>query len=129
MQVSLSSSGHRTTPVHFEDIDLKKAGYDPWVRPFAYAVALGETFCLCSDIGCGSPAFLTQVEACTSTFSAADTKIAVIPLPLPRVHPSQSLHVSIHAQVSYGQSKTANIYLATEIDRRYGPQGKCSAGS
>ena len=25
--------------------------------------------------------------------------------------------------VSYGQSKTANIYLANEIERRYGSQG------
>lgn len=27
------------------------------------------------------------------------------------------------AWVSYGQSKTANIYMANEIERRYGPQG------
>ncbi|KAH6974560.1 hypothetical protein BKA56DRAFT_490449 [Ilyonectria sp. MPI-CAGE-AT-0026] len=28
-----------------------------------------------------------------------------------------------HPLVAYGQSKTANIYMANEIERRYGPQG------
>ena len=56
IQVSLSSSAHRRSPVHFDDLDLKTAGYDPWV--------------------------------------------------------------------AYGQSKTANIYLANEIERRYGSQGE-----
>jgi NAD(P)-dependent dehydrogenase (short-subunit alcohol dehydrogenase family) len=53
--VSLSSSAHRMSPVHLDDLDLKKAGYDPWV--------------------------------------------------------------------AYGQSKTASIHMATEIERRYGSQG------
>ena len=55
IQVALSSAGHRRSPVHLDDLDLKTAGYDPWV--------------------------------------------------------------------AYGQSKTANIYLANEIERRYGSQG------
>ena len=29
--VSLSSSSHRASGVHLDDLDLKKAGYDPWV--------------------------------------------------------------------------------------------------
>lgn len=29
--VSLSSSNHRFSGVHLDDLDLKKAGYDPWV--------------------------------------------------------------------------------------------------
>ncbi|DBB16139.1 TPA: hypothetical protein ACH3X3_015181 [Trebouxia sp. C0006] len=53
--VSLSSSNHRFSGVHLDDLDLKKAGYDPWV--------------------------------------------------------------------SYGQSKTANIYFANEVDRRFGSHG------
>jgi NAD(P)-dependent dehydrogenase (short-subunit alcohol dehydrogenase family) len=53
--VSLSSGGHRMSPIVFDDLDLSKGGYDPWK--------------------------------------------------------------------AYGQSKTANIYLANEIERRYGPQG------
>lgn len=53
--VSLSSSGHRYSPVLLTDLNLKARGYDKWV--------------------------------------------------------------------AYGQSKTANIYLATEIERRYGSRG------
>ncbi|GAQ78931.1 NAD(P)-binding Rossmann-fold superfamily protein [Klebsormidium nitens] len=53
--VSLSSTGHGFSGIHFDDLDLKKAGYQKWV--------------------------------------------------------------------AYGQAKTANIYLATEIERRYGAQG------
>eukprot|EP00243_Klebsormidium_subtile_P004274 TRINITY_DN1813_c0_g1_i1.p1 TRINITY_DN1813_c0_g1~~TRINITY_DN1813_c0_g1_i1.p1 ORF type:complete len:246 (+),score=36.54 TRINITY_DN1813_c0_g1_i1:90-740(+) len=53
--VSLSSAGHRRSPILFDDLDLKKVGYQPFT--------------------------------------------------------------------AYGQSKTANIYLATEIERRYGSQG------
>ena len=53
--ITLSSSGHGFSTVLFDDYDLKKRGYDPWV--------------------------------------------------------------------SYGQSKTANIYMANEIDRRYGSRG------
>jgi len=53
--VSVTSAGHRRSPILFDDLDLKKDGYDPWK--------------------------------------------------------------------SYGQSKTANIYLANEIERRYGSKG------
>eukprot|EP00892_Ulva_mutabilis_P001560 jgi/Ulvmu1/11404/UM075_0066.1 len=53
--VTLSSVGHRSAPVFFDDLDLKKQGYSPWV--------------------------------------------------------------------AYGQSKTANILMAVEIERRYGPEG------
>ena len=53
--VTLTSSGHGFSPIHFGDYDLKQQGYDPWV--------------------------------------------------------------------AYGQSKTANIYMATEIERRYGSKG------
>jgi NAD(P)-dependent dehydrogenase (short-subunit alcohol dehydrogenase family) len=53
--VALSSSGHRTSAVHLDDLDLKRSGYDPWK--------------------------------------------------------------------AYGQSKTANIHMATEIERRYGSKG------
>ncbi|KAL3146560.1 hypothetical protein ABBQ32_000802 [Trebouxia sp. C0010 RCD-2024] len=53
--VSLSSSGHKSSPILFDDLDLKKSGYTPFK--------------------------------------------------------------------AYGQSKTANIYLANEIERRYGSQG------
>ncbi|KAL3134265.1 hypothetical protein ABBQ38_006529 [Trebouxia sp. C0009 RCD-2024] len=53
--VSLASSGHQTNGVLFDDLDFKKAGYNPWA--------------------------------------------------------------------AYGQSKTANIYLANEIERRYGSKG------
>jgi NAD(P)-dependent dehydrogenase (short-subunit alcohol dehydrogenase family) len=53
--VSLSSSGHRQSPILFDDLDLSKGGYEPFK--------------------------------------------------------------------AYGQSKTANIYLANEIERRYGSQG------
>lgn len=53
--VSVSSSGHRASTVLFDDLDLKKGGYQPWK--------------------------------------------------------------------AYGQAKTANIWLALEIERRYGSQG------
>jgi len=53
--VSLTSAGHQFSPVHFDDLNLKKMGYQQWV--------------------------------------------------------------------AYGQAKTANIYLATEIERRYGSKG------
>lgn len=65
MQLSRDSSvarkldvfaGHRSSPVLFDDLDLKKQGYEGWA--------------------------------------------------------------------AYGQSKTANIYLANEIERRYGPKGQ-----
>lgn len=29
--VALSSSGHRTSAVRFDDLDFSKAGYDPWL--------------------------------------------------------------------------------------------------
>jgi NAD(P)-dependent dehydrogenase (short-subunit alcohol dehydrogenase family) len=53
--VSISSGAHRISAVHVDDLDFKKAGYDPWK--------------------------------------------------------------------AYGQSKTANIHMATEIERRYGSKG------
>ena len=53
--VSVSSFGHRTGPVRFDDYNFEKEKYDPWV--------------------------------------------------------------------SYGQAKTANIYFANEIERRYGSEG------
>jgi len=53
--ICVSSSGHKRSSVLFDDFDLKKRGYDPWV--------------------------------------------------------------------AYGQSKTANIFLANEIERRYGGAG------
>lgn len=53
--VFVSSLGHRMSPIHFSDLDLKQQGYNKWT--------------------------------------------------------------------AYGQSKTANIYLANEIERRYGSQG------
>ena len=53
--VSVSSFGHRSGPVRFDDYNFEKGDYDPWV--------------------------------------------------------------------SYGQAKTANIYLANEIERRYGSRG------
>ncbi|DBB06812.1 TPA: hypothetical protein ACH3X3_009474 [Trebouxia sp. C0006] len=53
--VSVSSSGHEYSRILFDDLNLKKAGYDMWK--------------------------------------------------------------------AYGQSKTANIYLANEVDRRYGSKG------
>ena len=55
MQVVLSSSSHRLSGIEFDDLDLKKGGYQPFK--------------------------------------------------------------------AYGQSKTANIYMANEIDRRYGSKG------
>lgn len=48
-------AGHRSSQICFDDLDLKKQGYDKWI--------------------------------------------------------------------AYGQSKTANIYLANEIERRYGAKG------
>ena len=53
--VSVSSSGHRFSAIRFDDLNLKKMGYQPWV--------------------------------------------------------------------AYGQSKTANIYMANEIERLYGAKG------
>ena len=58
IQVVLSSSNHRLSGIEFDDLDFKKAGYQPFT--------------------------------------------------------------------AYGQSKTANIYMATEIDRRYGSKGAVS---
>jgi NAD(P)-dependent dehydrogenase (short-subunit alcohol dehydrogenase family) len=29
--ISLSSSAHRMSPVHLNDLDLRKVGYDPWI--------------------------------------------------------------------------------------------------
>ena len=55
IQVVLSSSNHRLCGIEFDDLDLKKGGYQPFK--------------------------------------------------------------------AYGQSKTANVYMANEIDRRYGAKG------
>ena len=54
--LSVLLAGHRSSPILFDDLDLRKQGYDKWI--------------------------------------------------------------------AYGQSKTANIYLANEVERRYGSQGQ-----
>jgi NAD(P)-dependent dehydrogenase (short-subunit alcohol dehydrogenase family) len=53
--ISVASTGHRVSPIRFEDINFEKEQYNPWL--------------------------------------------------------------------AYGQSKTANVYLANEIERRYGKEG------
>ena len=53
--INILTAAHRLSPIIFDDLDLKKAGYQPWI--------------------------------------------------------------------AYAQSKTANIYMANEIERRYGVHG------
>jgi NAD(P)-dependent dehydrogenase (short-subunit alcohol dehydrogenase family) len=43
--VSLSSSNHRFSGVHLDDLDLKKAGYDPWVS-YGQSKTANVSFCL-----------------------------------------------------------------------------------
>ena len=80
MQVSLSSSGHRITPVHFEDIDLKKAGYDPWVRLFATVQWRRLQLSCLSDTNGGMHKYSFRI--CDNQI----TKSVVVPPALPQVH-------------------------------------------
>jgi NAD(P)-dependent dehydrogenase (short-subunit alcohol dehydrogenase family) len=62
-----------------------------------------------------SPAFHSRVV----TVSSSGHQICP-----PRLHdPNFDIKDSYHPMLAYGQSKTANVWMATEIERRFGAQG------